>query len=218
MARTPRQVEDERLALRCRLGEPAAFAELVETMERPLRYFARSIVHDDEAALDVLQAVWMTAFRGLRRLDDPAALRSWLYRVTRGHAVDHVRRDTARASAERGLADKSTEIASSEKEVETMIANQEKSLQREKRYTTAIWIYVVLLTTSFMAGSGLLMFHKIEGTWIAVSAVFWLLFGAVFFFIHQINKSRFEVIKEIKGVELRLAALEERLAGRGASN
>jgi RNA polymerase sigma factor (sigma-70 family) len=206
------------LALRCRLGEPAAFAELVETMERPLLYFARSIVHDDEAALDVLQAVWLTAFRGLRRLDDPAALRSWLYRVTRGHAVDHVRRDTARASAERGLADESTEIASSEKEVETMIANQEKSLQREKRYTTAIWIYVVLLTTSFMTGSGLLMFHKIEGTWIAVSAVFWLLFGAVFFFIHQINKSRFEVIKEIKGVELRLAALEERLTGRGASN
>ena len=31
----------------------------------------------------------------------------------------------------------------------------------------------------------------------------------------MINKSRFEVIKEIKGVELRLAALEERLAGRG---
>ena len=44
---------------------------------------------------------------------------------------------------------------------------------------------------------------------------FWLLIGAVFFFIHMINKSRFEVIKEIKGVELRLAALEERLAGRG---
>ena len=56
MARTPRQIEDERLALRCRLGEPAAFAELVATMERPLLYFARSIVRDDEAALDVLQA------------------------------------------------------------------------------------------------------------------------------------------------------------------
>jgi CHASE3 domain sensor protein len=61
----------------------------------------------------------------------------------------------------------------------------------------------------------LLMFHKIEGTFIAVTAVFWLLFGAVFLFIYLINKSRFEVIKEIKGVELRLAALEEWLAGRG---
>lgn len=111
MARTPRQIEDERLTLRCRLGEPAAFAELVATMERPLLYFARSIVRDDEAALDVLQMVWMTAFRQLRRLDDPAALRPWLYRITRGHAVDHVRRDVARASAERSLAEDADEAA-----------------------------------------------------------------------------------------------------------
>jgi RNA polymerase sigma-70 factor (ECF subfamily) len=110
MARTPRQIEDERLALRCRLGEPGAFAELVETLERPLLYFARSIVHNDEAALDVLQAVWITAFRGLRRLDEPAALRSWLYRVTRGHAVDHVRRDIARSSAERTLAEDTDDV------------------------------------------------------------------------------------------------------------
>src|SRR3954466_10152282 len=105
MARTPRQIEDERLALRCRLGEPGAFAELVGTMERPLLYFARSIVRDDQAALDVLQAVWMTAFRELRRLDRPAPLRSGLSRVTRGHAVDYVRRDVTRSSAERSLAD-----------------------------------------------------------------------------------------------------------------
>src|SRR3954447_6551921 len=105
MARTPRQIEDERLAIRCRLGEPDAFAELIATMERPLLYFARSIVHNDEAALDVLQAVWISAFRSLRRLDEPAALRSWLYRVTRGHAVDPVRRDTVRSSAERSLAE-----------------------------------------------------------------------------------------------------------------
>lgn len=96
-----------------------------------------------------------------------------------------------------------------------MLANQEKMLNREKRFTTVLWIYIVLLTTCLMTGSGLLMIHKIEGTWIAVTAVFWFIFGAVFLFIHLINRSRFEVIKEIKGVELRLAALEERLAGRG---
>src|SRR4051812_23919836 len=116
MARTPRQIEDERLALRCRLGEPGAFAELVATMERPLLYFARSIVRDDDAALDVLQAVWMTAFRDLRRLEQPGALRSWLYRVTRGHAVDHVRRDVARASAERPLADEAEGVAAPQEE------------------------------------------------------------------------------------------------------
>ena len=104
------------------------------------------------------------------------------------------------------------------KEVDTMLASQEKMLRRGKWFTTVLWLYIILLRTGLTTGSGVLMFHKIEGTWVAVSAVFWLLFGAVFFFIHQINKSRFEVIKEIKGVELRLAALEERLTGRGASD
>ena len=53
----------------------------------------------------------MTAFRDLRRLDDPAALRAWLYRVTRGHSVDHVRRDVARASVERVLGEDVEEVA-----------------------------------------------------------------------------------------------------------
>jgi hypothetical protein len=101
------------------------------------------------------------------------------------------------------------------KEIETMLANQEKKLRREKRFMAAMWIYIVLLTTVLLTGSGLLMIHKIEGTWMAVTAVFWFLFGAVFLFVHLINQRSFEVIKEIKGVELRLAALEERLAGRG---
>jgi hypothetical protein len=101
------------------------------------------------------------------------------------------------------------------KEIETMLANQEKRLRREKRFTTVMWIYLVLLTTVLLTGSGLLTIHKIEGTWMAVTAVFWFLFGAVFLFLHQINQRSFEVIKEVKGVELRLAALEERLAGRG---
>src|SRR6266581_743042 len=88
------------------------------------------------------------------------------------------------------------------KEIETMLANQEKTLRREKRFTAVMWIYVVVLTTVLLTGSGVLMIHKIEGTWMAVTAVFWFLLGAVFLFCHLINKSRFEVIKEIKGVEL----------------
>ena len=96
-----------------------------------------------------------------------------------------------------------------------MLAIQETKLRREKRFMTVMWIYIVLLTTVLLTGSGLLMIHKIEGTWMAVTAVFWFLFGAVFLFGHLINQRSFEVIKEIKGVELRLAAFEERLAGRG---
>jgi hypothetical protein len=100
------------------------------------------------------------------------------------------------------------------KEIEIMLVDQEKRLRREKRFMTVMWIYITILSTVLLTGSGLLMIHKIEGTWIAVTAVFWFLFGAEFLLSHILNQRSFEVIKEIKGVELRLAALEERLAGR----
>jgi hypothetical protein len=101
------------------------------------------------------------------------------------------------------------------KEIETMLEDHEKRLRREKRWTTVMWIYIVALSTILLTGSGLLMIHKIEGTWMAVSAVFWFLLGAVFLLSHLINQRNFELVKEIKGVELRLASLEERLAARG---
>jgi hypothetical protein len=91
------------------------------------------------------------------------------------------------------------------------LLDQWKPRPAEKRMTTVLWIYIVLLATVILTRSGLLGIHKIEGTWFAVTSLFWYVFGAVFLFIPQINKSRFEVIK---GVELRLAALEERLESR----
>jgi RNA polymerase sigma-70 factor, ECF subfamily len=110
MERTLRQIRDEHLALRCQSGEPAAFEELVRVMERPLLYFARTLVGDDETALDVLQAVWLSAFKGIRRLENPRALRPWLYRVTHGKAVDRVRGDISRAEAERRRAEENGEV------------------------------------------------------------------------------------------------------------
>jgi len=37
-----------------------------------------------------------------------------------------------------------------------MLANQEKQIRREKWFTTVLWLYIVLLTTGLMTGSGVL--------------------------------------------------------------
>jgi RNA polymerase sigma-70 factor (ECF subfamily) len=42
----------------------------------------------------------MKAFRGIRKLKDPGAVRPWLYRIAHGIAVDGIRRDTSRERAE----------------------------------------------------------------------------------------------------------------------
>jgi RNA polymerase sigma-70 factor, ECF subfamily len=90
----------EWLALRCQTGEAGAFEDLVAAMERPLLYYAASITGDPDSGLEVLQEVWMKVFHGIGKLKDPGALRSWLYSITHGIAVDRIRRNASRERAE----------------------------------------------------------------------------------------------------------------------
>jgi RNA polymerase sigma-70 factor (ECF subfamily) len=99
------QTRDEWIALRCQHGEPGAFADLVREMERPLLYFAQKLVNDEDRALDVLQEVWLKAFQTIRRLENPRSVRAWLYRLTRGLAIDHVRKEVAEERRERAHAE-----------------------------------------------------------------------------------------------------------------
>ena len=97
---TANRALDEWLALRCQSGEPDAFEDLVEAMERPLLYYATKLLGNEERALYALQDVWIRVFRGIRKLKDPASLRPWLYRVVHGTVVDRIRRDASRQQAE----------------------------------------------------------------------------------------------------------------------
>jgi RNA polymerase sigma-70 factor (ECF subfamily) len=90
----------EWIALRCQSGEAGAFEDLVRAMERPLLYYAASLTGNPDSGLDVLQEVWIKAFRGIGKLKDPSALRSWLYTITHGIAVDRIRRNSSRERAE----------------------------------------------------------------------------------------------------------------------
>jgi RNA polymerase sigma-70 factor (ECF subfamily) len=90
----------EWLALRCQAGESEAFEDLIAVMERPLLYYAASLTGSSDSGLDVLQEVWIRALRGIRRLNDPGSLRSWLYTLTHGVVVDRIRRNVSRERAE----------------------------------------------------------------------------------------------------------------------
>ncbi|HEY1902724.1 MAG TPA: RNA polymerase sigma factor [Terracidiphilus sp.] len=90
----------EWIALRCQSGERGAFEDLVAAMERPLLYYAASLTGNQDSGLDVLQEVWIKAFRGIGKLKGPGALRSWLYSITHGIAVDRIRRNSSRERAE----------------------------------------------------------------------------------------------------------------------
>jgi RNA polymerase sigma-70 factor, ECF subfamily len=90
--RTGRPADSIRLQLlviRCQAGDEGAFAALLDEFgDRTMRYL-RGMLGDD--AEDVQQEVWLAVFRGIARLSNPAAFRTWLFRTTRHRVIDHLR-------------------------------------------------------------------------------------------------------------------------------
>lgn len=78
------------LVLRCQAGDERAFARLIDGFGAKTHRYLRGLVGDD--ADDVQQEVWLTVYRSLHTLSNPAAFRTWLFRTTRHRAVDCLRR------------------------------------------------------------------------------------------------------------------------------
>jgi RNA polymerase sigma factor (sigma-70 family) len=87
---------DELLAIRCQLGDVAAFDELVERWHGPLWAYVRRLVGSDDGASEVLQDVWVRVIRGIARLRDGSKLRAWLFGITRRTLMDRLRGQYAR--------------------------------------------------------------------------------------------------------------------------
>jgi RNA polymerase sigma factor (sigma-70 family) len=83
---------DAELVARCRAGDDAAWAELVQRYSRYVYAIAvqafRLSEHDAE---DVFQEVFARSYQHLARLRDDAAIRPWLAQLTRNCCLDRLR-------------------------------------------------------------------------------------------------------------------------------
>lgn len=94
---------DATLVLEARRGDTKAFARLVHRYRDRHARFATRLLGDQDDAEDVLQSVFVRAFRHLDRCDDPARFGAWLHRIVvnecrtyatrRGHREAKVVRD-----------------------------------------------------------------------------------------------------------------------------
>jgi RNA polymerase sigma-70 factor (ECF subfamily) len=94
-----RSTDDELLAIRCQLGEPAGFDDLIARWHGPLWAFVRRLTGDDDAAREILQDVWLRVIRGIPRLRDGSKLRAWLFGIARRTLMDRLRHQYARTRA-----------------------------------------------------------------------------------------------------------------------
>jgi RNA polymerase sigma-70 factor (ECF subfamily) len=79
-----------------RRGERQAFSTIIRHYERRLRGTAFQILHDRDLADDVVQDVFVAAYRALPRFRGDAALGTWLHRITYTTCAQHLRRAARR--------------------------------------------------------------------------------------------------------------------------
>lgn len=96
------------------------------------------------------------------------------------------------------------------KEIQMTLEQNERGLRRERRYTVVLWLFLVAMCTAFMIIGGL---HSttLSGLWFGVMACFWFLVGAVELLKHFINRARVDLLREVKGLELRVLELQQQL-------
>jgi RNA polymerase sigma-70 factor (ECF subfamily) len=113
-------LSDARLVARCREGDQAAWAELVNRFSRYVyAIIGQGFGLKAENAEDVFQEVFTRTYQHLDRLRDDEAIRPWIAQLTRRLCVDHLR-----GAAREQLTDEEIEPA----EIDETLATLEEAL------------------------------------------------------------------------------------------
>ena len=88
---------DGRLIAMVRSGNAGAFETIVDRYQGRLLGFCRQMLGSTEDAEDVLQEVFVNAYRAMLGDDREINLRPWLYRIARNRCLNHLRKPTADA-------------------------------------------------------------------------------------------------------------------------
>jgi RNA polymerase sigma factor (sigma-70 family) len=88
---------DEKLIAMARGGNPGAFETIVDRYQGRLLGFCRQMLGSTEDAEDVLQEVFVNAYRAMLADEREINLRPWLYRIARNRCLNHLRKPSADA-------------------------------------------------------------------------------------------------------------------------
>lgn len=81
----------ENIVRRCQEGQKAAFEELFEMYQPRLKYFVRRLDSSGNVD-DILQDIWLTVYRKIKKLKNVESFGVWLYHIARNRVYDGFRR------------------------------------------------------------------------------------------------------------------------------
>jgi RNA polymerase sigma-70 factor, ECF subfamily len=86
-------VDDRALVERAKGGDDGAFRLIFERYRRRAYALALGVVHNPDAALDVVQDAFLRAHRHLDGFEGNSSVYTWLYRIVMNAAIDHLRKE-----------------------------------------------------------------------------------------------------------------------------
>ncbi|WP_158277485.1 sigma-70 family RNA polymerase sigma factor [Opitutus sp. ER46] len=88
----PTQIPDDpELLRRAQAGDEEAFGVLMRSHYEPVFRLVCSVIHDEHAARDVCQEVWLTVWRNLAKFRGDAKFSTWVHPIAVRRAIDHLR-------------------------------------------------------------------------------------------------------------------------------
>jgi hypothetical protein len=97
-------------------------------------------------------------------------------------------------------------LAAYQKEVASLLAENEKKLRRSKWTVVRVWIFVVVVSVPFLWMAGM-HFNTAEGTWFLSLVGLWVLLGAIEIAKYEHMQGKVELLKELKLVQLQILQL-----------
>ena len=89
------QAEQDALVMLAQKGNNKALEMLFRHVSPGMSRYAYRLCGDADLAQEVVQDVWVKSLKTLRRLEDPRAFKSWIFRAVKWRALDTLRKGKA---------------------------------------------------------------------------------------------------------------------------
>ncbi len=89
---SPSSIEDDRLVAKAVQGQEEYYKKLVDKYNRPIYFHIRKMIKEQELVEDLVQEVFIKAFKNLATYSNKYAFSTWLYRIATNHTIDYLRK------------------------------------------------------------------------------------------------------------------------------
>ena len=89
---SPSSIEDDKLVAEALSGKESSYQKLVVKYDRPIFFHIRKMIKEQEMVEDLVQEVFIKAFKNLETYSNEYAFSTWLYRIATNHTIDYLRK------------------------------------------------------------------------------------------------------------------------------